>query len=139
MVPQLQGEPGDPDRAVFAEGGYDTHEPQCFEGDMNDGLLDNRENIYYPKGLQQQEKPETVCRSTMIRTSDWKLIRRTNGEHELYDMENDPRECSNLYGQDEYEEVIQDLERRMLDWYIHTADVVPVEQDPRGFGQELYD
>lgn len=139
LVPQLEGAPGDPDRAVFAEGGYDVHEPQCFEGDQNDGIIENEEGIYYPKALQQQEKPETVCRSTMLRTSDYKLIRRTNGEHELYDLNEDPCETKNVYGQEEYQGVVNRLEEQMLDWYIHTSDVVPFDQNPRGFSSEVVD
>ncbi|MFP4176912.1 MAG: sulfatase-like hydrolase/transferase [Candidatus Brocadiia bacterium] len=139
MIPRLEGGSGDPGRAVYAEGGYDGHEPQCFEGGDNDRLLDNEKGIYFPKGLQQQEKPETTCRATMIRTSEWKLIRRTNGEHELYDLQSDPEECLNLYRQEKYREIARKLEQKMLDWYIHTADVVPVDQDPRGFAAELYE
>ena len=32
LQPQLAGDQGDADRAVFTEGGYDLHEPHCFEG-----------------------------------------------------------------------------------------------------------
>src|SRR5690348_2046433 len=31
LMPQLRGEPGDPDRAAFCEGGYNRNEPQAFE------------------------------------------------------------------------------------------------------------
>ncbi len=133
MVPQLRGEPGDPNRAVFAEGGYDVHEPHCFEGGLNDSILFNKNGIYYPKALQQQQKPECVCRSAMLRTRDWKLIRRTDGEHELYDLEEDPRECRNLYGNAKTAVAAAKLQQRLLDWYIYTSDTVPVNQDPRGF------
>jgi hypothetical protein len=26
-----------------------------------------------------------------------------------------------------------DLESRLLDWYIHTSDAVPLHEDPRGY------
>lgn len=135
LVPQLHGEPGDPSRAVFAEGGYDSHEPHCFEGrPESGGLFRDATHIYYPKGLQQQEHPESVCRSTMVRTSMFKLIRRTNGAHELYDLQSDPHELHNRYNDPALSDVRQALEARMLDWYVHTSDVVLFEH-PRGLPQ----
>ena len=133
LVPQLRGSQGDPDRAVFAEGGYDTHEPNCFEGRWSPGDISPDPNgIYYPKAIQQQEHPDSVCRATMIRTLDHKLIRRTAGLSELYDMKNDPGETRNLYRDPGCAEVRAQLESRMLDWFIHTADAVPWNDDPRG-------
>ncbi|MBI4977693.1 MAG: sulfatase-like hydrolase/transferase [Spirochaetes bacterium] len=134
LVPQLNGAAGDKERAVFAEGGYDTHEPNCFEGRPGtDQGLRTKTNIYYPKALQQQEHPESVCRATMIRTMEYKLIRRPNGISELYDLTNDPQELNNRHDDPAYESARSALEKRMLDWYIHTADVVPHNDDPRGF------
>jgi len=133
LVPQLHGEKGDPGRAAYAEGGYDVHEPHCFEGRQERfDIPPDVTGIYYPKGLQQQEKPESVCRSTMMRTLDYKLIRRTLGVNELYDMKEDPRELSNVYYDEAYGRVRAELEDRMLDWYLRTADVVPPDRDPRG-------
>lgn len=140
LVPQLQGGAGDPDRAVFAEGGYDTREPHCFEGDpqrMFGGIARDPSHIYYPKGKQQQDHPESVCRASMIRTADYKLVRRTANTNELYDLRRDPRELDNVYGKEAYGQVQAQLESRLLDWYIHTSDVVPTNEDPRGFPSGL--
>ncbi len=132
LVPQLQGASGDSERAIYAEGGYDPHEPQAFEGRPESGMLfQNASSIYYPKGLQQQEHPESVCRSTMLRTLDYKLIRRTTGAHELYELQSDPWELDNRYADPALADVRQALEQRMLDWYVHTSDVVLFEH-PRG-------
>lgn len=136
LVPQLGGEPGDPNRAVFAEGGYDVREAHCFEGKPDrlfDGKLRDPAHIYYPKGKLQQDHPESVCRAAMIRTQEYKLVRRTADVSELYDLRRDPRELNNVYGQEAYRTEQLMLESRLLDWYIHTADVVPVNEDPRGF------
>jgi choline-sulfatase len=132
MMPQLAGAPGDPERAVFAEGGYDTHEPHCFEGKPEDigGLPET--HIYYPKGTQQQEHPETVCRSVMLRTRTHKLIRRTDGQHELYDLQADPLELQNVYDDPAHAKIQHQLLDRLTDWYVHTADVVPWKPDFRG-------
>lgn len=132
LVPQLHGAPGDPDRAVFAEGGYDPHEPHAFEGRGNAAIFRDPTQIYYPKGLQQQEHPESVCRATMMRTLDYKLVRRPLGVSELYDLRNDPQELHTVYDDSAYADVRTAMEAGMLDWIIRTADTVPVDEDPRG-------
>lgn len=137
FVPQLHGEAEDKNRLVFAEGGYETQEPHVFEGRWN---LWNKnpeqDSIYLPKGKLQQEIPESVCRTTMIRSLNHKLIRRTAGQDELYDLENDPRELENLIDDSGMQETKSDLERAMLDWFMKTSDTVPVGGDPRGFPLE---
>jgi arylsulfatase A-like enzyme len=138
MVPQLHGAPGDPGRAVFAEGGYDLHEPHCFEGkDAPQDIGGYKNSIYGPKGVQQQERPETVCRSTMIRTATHKLVRRPADQHELYDLVADPQELHNRYGDDDLADVQQQLLERMLDWYVQTGDSVPFDTDSRGFTEGI--
>ncbi len=137
LLPQLHGQPGDPERAVFAEGGYDPHEPQCFEGKPSDGVCGNPNGIYFPKGQQQQQHPESVCRATMIRTATHKLIRRTHGEHEFYDLQVDPLELVNRHADPACAETRDALASRLLDWYIHTSDVVPWTADPRDFPPTL--
>jgi choline-sulfatase len=135
LVPQLNGAAGDPERAVFTEGGYDPREPHCYEGNATRESTNGRgtDHVYWPKSLQQQEHPESVCRSTMMRTLDYKLVRRTNGVNELYDLREDPRELRNVYGEPAYASVRAEMETRLVDWYINTSDVVPFQEDPRGF------
>lgn len=133
LVPQLQGEAGDPDRAVFAEGGYDPHERHCFEGkEVAGDIPDDPAHIYYPKGKAQQDHPEAICRCAMIRTATHKLIHRPGEVSELYDLRTDPGELQNLHGRPAQQEVQRALERRLLDWYTHTSDVVPLDVDFRG-------
>ncbi len=134
LVPQLRGEAGDPGRAAFAEGGYDPHEPGTFEGRTGPGspFATNPVSIYYPKGRLQQDHPESVCRAAMIRTMTHKLIRRPLGVSELYDLTHDPQELHNRYGDAAFLAVQRELERRLLDWYVHTSDVVPWDEHPRG-------
>ena len=135
FVPQLHGDAEDPNRFVFAEGGYDTQEPHAFEGqwDWNDPNHPSHTGIYRPKGQQQQEVPESVCRATMIRSLNHKRIRRTAGQDELYDLQSDPRELKNLIDDPGMRETRSDLEASMLDWFMKTSDTVPVRGDPRGF------
>lgn len=139
LVPQIRGEQGDPHRLAFCEGGYDLHEPHCSEayaeGKGRYPNLETKQNIYYPKLLQQKEYPESVCRTTMVRSLEYKYVKRTSGENELYDLINDPKECVNLYHKQGYKVVVDELEKKMLEWYMLTSDVVPIEEDPRGFGR----
>ena len=130
LTPQLRGQPGDPARAAFCEGGYNKNEPQCFEP-LED--YDDPSNIYYPKIKLQNEHPETITRATMIRTRDYKMVARPDGQSELYDLKRDPRELHNVYGDRSYSARQDEMHARMLDWYIRTADVAPKERDPRGF------
>jgi choline-sulfatase len=132
LLPQLGGREGDMGRAFFCEGGYNRNEPHCNPGtNANTRNLRHPEAPYYPKMMQQREEPETVGRGTMIRTLAHKLVLRSYGDHELYDLEKDPRELCNVYGRNEYAGVQAELERRMLEWYIATSDSVPTDEDPR--------
>lgn len=130
LTPQLAGAAGDADRCAFAEGGYDPHEPHCFEGRADLGWTP--ENIYYQKGKLQQDHPDCVCRSVMVRDNTHKFIYRTRDACELYDMDADPRELNNLYGRPEAADVQRRLESRLLHFLAETSDVTPVDEDPRG-------
>ena len=133
LVPQLRGAPGEADRAAFAEGGYDPHEPHCFEGrDTGPQAGRGPENIYYQKGHLQQSHPRSVCRAVMVRTATHKLIYRTDDVCELYDVEADPAELRNLYGRAEAGDIQRELEARLLRFLAATSDVTPLGEDPRG-------
>lgn len=123
---QLNGENGDPHAAVYSEGGYDLREPQCFEGNKHQSspfMIPN--SIYYPKLMVQQKEGTCVCRGTMMRKGDYKLILRTNGENEFFDLAEDSGELVNQYKNSNYAEIIHLMEKEMLLWYIQTSDVVP--------------
>lgn len=126
LCPQLAGEKGNPDRLAYCEGGYDAHEPHCFEYPGRIEKLYDPESIYYPKALMQQEHPESVCRTVMVRSLKEKLVYRSNGQHEFYNLCQDPEEQNNRYGEKEVEEAVQALQRQLLRWFLVTGDAVPV-------------
>ena len=134
LVPQLQGAAGDPTRHVFAEGGYDLEDLSAFEGAPGD--LADPAGVYWPKGRQQQEHPESVCRAVMIRSLTHKLIHRPRGQSELYDLASDPQELCNRHGAPALAAVQADLEKRLLNWFALTSDVVPAHKDKRGHPRE---
>ncbi len=62
-----------------------------------------------------------TCRA--IRTDQWKYVaRRPHGPYELYDMQTDPRERFNLYGQPDLEGIHQALAARLDAFYEEYAD-----------------
>lgn len=137
LRPQLEGGRGDPSRRVYAEGGYNTNEPHCFEGFPGRAVPGNPKigpgHNYYPKLLQQQEEPKSVCRTTMVRSSELKLIYREHDQSELYDLIKDPLELTNLFGRPEYAEQQSALMLDLLRWLQATSDTVPFDEDGRGF------
>ena len=121
-------------RAVYSEGGY--NEPRDLEGDASTGGLPPKSAIYYPKSLQQQEQPLSVCRAASVRTSTHKLIVRTHPldedhDSELYDLVNDPLELYNVYNNASYIEIQNVLRNKLFIWYMETSDVTPWLEDHR--------
>lgn len=127
LMPQIQGGAGDPDRAAFAEGGYNIYEPQCFENNIADPR-----QIYYPKEHLEVTHPEMVSRAAMVRTHTHKLILRPGGQSELYAYKDDPHELHNLYGDASLASVQCELERRLAVWYLNTTGIAPFDKDQRG-------
>lgn len=121
LLPLIKGENYEIRNAVFAEGGYNIREPQCFEPivkNPNDPYL----GIYYEKTNILKENRSTVARSVMIRTELWKLVLRDAGKEELYDLRNDPSELHNLIDNSANEEIKNDLKEQLLRWYLRTSD-----------------
>jgi arylsulfatase A-like enzyme len=125
LMPQLHGQPGDPDRAAFAEGGYNIYEPQCFEPSRDPA------EIYHAKCNLEQTEPQMVSRAAMVRTRDHKLILRPGGQSELYSYSSDANELNNLYGESGSSAVQCELERRLASWYVNTTGIAPFEKDQR--------
>ncbi len=125
LLPQLHGQPGDADRAAFAEGGYNIYEPQCFEPPRPP------EEIYGPKSQLQVHHPETITRCAMVQTRDYKLVLRPGGQSELYDSRQDPQELHNLYGEPGAAAIRHRLIQRLAVWYLTTTGVAPFDKDPR--------
>ncbi len=127
LLPQIAGMPGDPERAAFAEGGFNIYEPQCF-----DPLDESSRPVYRAKLLLAIENPAMVSRAAMVRTRDHKLIIRPNGRSELYDCRADPQQLENLYDRQAAGRVMEPLQRRLVNWYINTTGIAPFDKDARG-------
>ncbi|MHA1488131.1 MAG: sulfatase-like hydrolase/transferase [Promethearchaeota archaeon] len=121
LIPLLTGEKIELRDAVFAEGGYNIREPQCFEIQVKNPDIPLI-GIYYDKTNIALEKPSTVARSVMIRTAEWKLILRNGIKEELYDLIKDPSELNNLINDNVYSKIILELKEKLLRWYLNTSD-----------------
>lgn len=126
LMPQIHGGAGDPGRAVFSEGGYNTYEPQCFEdNDQTPGSL------YYPKEHLEVTHPEDVSRAAMVRTHEYKLVSRPQGQSELYIYKDDPQELHNRFGDRDVSHIQCDLQQQLLHWYVNTTGIAPFDKDQR--------
>ena len=59
----------------------------------------------------------------MVRTKRWKYIYYGSGSAELYDLRDDPQERHDLASDPGHKPIIDDMQRRLLNWLI-TADEV---------------
>ena len=121
LIPLINNSIATVRKAVFAEGGYNPREPQCFEPVIPDPKLPGI-GIYYDKTNIPKEDPSTVARSVMVRDKSWKLIIRDKGMEELYDLINDPKECYNLIDKKEHYEKRTEMKEKLLRWYLRTSD-----------------
>ncbi|NHJ85585.1 MAG: sulfatase-like hydrolase/transferase [Asgard group archaeon] len=123
LIPIIKNEVSQHRDEVFAAGGYDTREPQCFEH-----ILSSEEHpyigIYFNKIEMQKTMPEIVCRTQIIRTLEWKLVMRSvkNQGEELYNLKDDPNELNNLINDLKYKEIIENLREKLIRFYIRTSD-----------------
>ncbi len=70
---------------------------------------------------------EAEGRRKMVRTRDWKYVHDPMGDlDELYDLQQDPWELSNVAADPANWDVVNALRLRMLDWSIQTEDASPV-------------
>src|SRR6185437_8649704 len=109
----------------FTEAGYNIYEPQAFEPPGEGGFL------YRKKHDVQNDQPETVLRCASVRTPQHTYIARPGGQSELYDRSKDPLELTNLIDDSAHHRVRDDLQSRLVNWYIDTTGVPPMDKDPR--------
>ena len=87
--------------------------------------------MYRGKIQLQNTETLTVARSSMVRTKSHKLIIRSQGMQELYDLAADPRETRNLIDQPAYSRVQSDLQTKLLRRYLNTTGIAPMDKDAR--------
>jgi arylsulfatase A-like enzyme len=124
LLPVLEGQEYHKD-AVFSEGGRIHGETQAME------LGHGPESLYWPRlSTQASEGPEHT-KAVMIRMGSYKYIERLYEKNELYDLEKDKYELTNLIDDAQYNEFIMKMRERLLQFYMETADFVPNRKDKR--------
>ncbi len=105
--------------AVFADGGHEREMWARFNhaSAEPENILDGKQRTY-------KEFPETMARTKMVRTREWKLVVRETGGNELYDLRRDPWELENLWDRRHRDsglvQVVVELQQRMLEWCLRT-------------------
>jgi hypothetical protein len=61
----------------------------------------------------------------------YKLVFHLNGEHEFYDLHEDPGELDNLWVKEEVQAEVREMERMLLRRLIEADDTLPVSPNPR--------
>ena len=136
LLPSI-ADPAVPHREeAHCEGGRLSGEVEAMERSSAERFSDPAESLYHPRiRLQISDEGVWHTKATMLRTRQWKYVRRLYERDELYDLTTDPGEERNRIDDPACAEVLLDLRERMLTWYQETADTVPFALDERGFGQ----
>lgn len=117
MLPMIRGEKRKD--AVFADGG---HEQEMLDRYRAFGKPESRK---WGKSEVYFQTPETMARAKMIRTEKYKLVIRLTGGNELYDLENDPGEMDNRWGDPALVGIVPDLMQKIIEWDLRTDPQEP--------------
>ena len=115
---------------AFCEGGRLPHEKQCdeFHADGPNGPAPTNE---YWARMNAQADDQAHEKATMVCDGKYKYIERLSGNHEFYDLQNDPGERINLYPTHQNTPLVVKFQRELLHWYQTTCDTVPKNYDGR--------
>ncbi len=111
---------------VICEGGRLKGETHCME--YNEKYFNPR-NPYSPRMLLQKREDGTHGKAIMIRDSRYKYIKRLYEKDEFYDLTVGER--VNLIDDEQYKPVIDDFNKKLLEWFFETSDSVPKHLDER--------
>lgn len=130
LLPVVRGETSECRKYVFSEGGALASEVHTHETDRP------RENIYWSRPALQFTRPELHGKAVMIRSRDWKYVRRLYDTDELYNLREDLAEVENLIDDPAAAPAREELAAAMLDWFLETGDQVPWRWDLRDPGEQ---
>lgn len=125
LMPVLRGETDEHKPYVFSEGGALKDEIHTHETDRP------HENIYWSRPALQITQPEVHGKAVMVRSHEWKYVRRLYDTDELYDLKRDPDEVCNLIDDPAYKNIVQEMTTVLADWFLETGDEVPWRWDLR--------
>ncbi len=112
---------------VFSEGGRLATERHC---DESNGRIPPKYYPYYPRRVAQSDDIAHT-KATMIRSENYKYIKRLYEEDEFYDLKADHGETTNEINNPKYADIINIMKIEMLEWYQQSCDIVPFDWDKR--------
>jgi arylsulfatase A-like enzyme len=128
LLPLATGEKDSHRDAVFCEGGRIKGETQAMELESSQ----NQSHLYWPRmHLQAQDAGPEHTKATMVRTERYKYVHRLYEQGELYDLETDSAELDNRIDDPALASVRIALKERLMQFYLESADVVPMMPDQR--------
>lgn len=127
LLPLIAGSTPHHRDAVFSQGGRLKGETQAMELESSQ----SKSFLYWPRmSLQAQDEGPEHTKATMIRTERYKFVHRLYELNELYDLQTDPAELQNRINDPDLDGVLTQLKERLLQFYLETADYVPMTADP---------
>ncbi|MFO7957764.1 MAG: sulfatase-like hydrolase/transferase [Candidatus Brocadiia bacterium] len=105
-------------RAVFADGGHED-EMLARARDVLAYCTEPRERRP-AKTQTYYQCPDTMARAKMVRTDRYKMVVRLRGGNELYDLQEDPWELNNRWGDPDLADVVPELMQMLVDWSLRT-------------------
>ncbi len=99
--------------AVYCEGGHEQEARERFHAIHGKARIRSR-GMLLDKQDTYRQFPDSMARARMIRTRTHKMIIRETGDHELYDLLNDPWELVNIWGKAGTESLTHELQLKML-------------------------
>lgn len=122
MLPMIRGERMK--QIVFAEGGHE----EAMQARFNGNIETKGNGRKQCKQITYHDHPQTMSRTKMARTDDYKLVIRLTGGNEFYDLRNDPHELDNKYGDPAYMEIVNELQLELINWCIRTDTDRPFQE-----------
>ncbi len=125
LLRAIEGERKD---AVFADGGHEEPMRARFCGEMYKEINGIQTKPTGGKQLVYGTHPDTMARVKMVRTEEWKLAIRETGDNELYNLKEDPNEMKNLFGEEQYDKTVMDLQMKLIQWSLKTDTDRPYQE-----------
>ncbi|TVR29518.1 MAG: hypothetical protein EA404_14650 [Spirochaetaceae bacterium] len=122
LYPVLCGEQpfdGDDVFIQYHEDPRDLYRKQKYEGLLTPELKEPLERLY----------AEPVEERSVVTRDRWRLTLTQTGEHELYNLNEDPLERVNLYGSRENAAVVKELRAKIKAWQARYGDDAAFEQE----------
>ena len=113
LLPLMEGRTDRHKEVVFSQGGV---EPDAVRN-IGRNYEERLQPVYYGKQRALLACPDSLIRAHMVRSDRHKLIYHLSGRHELYDLEVDPHEQHNRYGDRALALEQADLEARLLKFF----------------------